>query len=945
MNNQPDMGNQHNNQERLFRERTECVPDWMWEVDLGGVITYSNPVVESIIGYAPSEVEGRVIFDFMPPDDAAKCRKILEEAIRKRETIRNVMGYFITKDSSIKTAEICCVPMFDGENLTGFRATVRDITDLIAQQRIAQEAEANYRALVENSQTGIFIVQNEALVFTNPRIEELMGYTSEEALGSSIWKFVHPDDVEWLSDYYHRRLAGEDVPTEYIARGITKSGEIRYLDFRAKSIQYKGAPAVLLNAVDITERKQAEEALVGSEERYRSLFENNPNPMLIFDLDTLEILAVNEAAIRLYGYSREEFLSLTTKDIRPPEDIPAFLKKINGVMAGFDLAGVWRHLKKDGSIIHVAITTHTLTFDGRRAQLALMQDITERKEMMEKLKQTTSELEAVFHAFPDRYLWLDSNGTILNYHTASEDDLYVSAEQFLGKRLWEVLPDDVARQFKEGVSQLLKTRSLGTLEYPLKDKYYEARLMLLPDDHIFVIIRDITDRKRAEQALQEAEAKYRSLVEENLVGVYLIQDGRFVYVNPRIAEIFGYSQDEIVGKPIQEFVAPENRALVIENVRKRVSGEIPSIHYNFRALQSNGRVIDVEVHGVRTIYNGKPAVIGSLMDITERKRYIEDLRDSEQRYRQLFEHSPDIVFVLSERDGTIVEVNPSMTAVLGYEPHEVLGRTPWDISPEFQPDGIPSKEKAIELIEKHPESCVQRFEWVHMHKGGALVDCEVSLAYYKVHGEMMVQAIVRDVTQRKQAEESRRRLEEQLESQKRSFYRETIMSVTGGKLNICDDADILPYKIAAAQTTEVNNARQVAEARRLVEGFFSEHGLEGERLDSFMIGTGEAITNAIKHGVQGQVFAGADEKLVYVGVSDKGRGIESLILPRATLLRGFSTKPSLGLGYSIMLDVSDRILLHTGEHGTTVVLIKDLQEQDLSHLADRLPDTWNNIPG
>lgn len=129
------------------------------------------------------------------------------------------------------------------------------------------------------------------------------------------------------------------------------------------------------------------------------------------------------------------------------------------------------------------------------------------------------------------------------------------------------------------------------------------------------------ERARAEEALRESEAKFRSLVEESLVGVYIIQDGRFAYSNPRLADIFGYTPEEITrGKTVEDLVAPSSRQTVMENIRKRVEGEIRSKHYVFRGLRSDGREIDVEVFGTRTVYGGRPAVIGTILDITERKK-------------------------------------------------------------------------------------------------------------------------------------------------------------------------------------------------------------------------------------------------------------------------------------------------------------------------------------
>ncbi len=120
-------------------------------------------------------------------------------------------------------------------------------------------------------------------------------------------------------------------------------------------------------------------------EIYENFYKSNPHPMWIYDLETLAFLDVNDAAIQHYGYSKEEFLSMTIKDIRPPEDIPALRENIAKVTQGLDVAGTWRHIKKDGTLIYVEIISHTLTFAGRRAEIVLAFDVTERKQMEKEL--------------------------------------------------------------------------------------------------------------------------------------------------------------------------------------------------------------------------------------------------------------------------------------------------------------------------------------------------------------------------------------------------------------------------------------------------------------------------------------------------------------------------------------------------------------------------------
>lgn len=195
------------------------------------------------------------------------------------------------------------------------------------------------------------------------------------------------------------------------------------------------------------------------------------------------------------------------------------------------------------------------------------------------------------------------------------------------------------------------------------------------------------------------------------------------------------------------------------------------------------------------------------------------------------------------------------------------------------------------------------------------------------------------ITKRKEMELALQGSEERM----RRFYRETILSVTDGKLDICGPEEIEPYLRNARLTVDVVAASAISEARHEVEAYLRGAGLPDEQADLMVLGVGEAIDNAIKHAVSARVYAGRNEDSVWVAVSDKGKGIDSLILPRAVLLRGFSTKPSLGLGYCMMLDVADHILLSTGEQGTTVVLMKNLHKAEPRVSLDKIPDTWEAI--
>lgn len=179
-------------------------------------------------------------------------------------------------------------------------------------------------------------------------------------------------------------------------------------------------------------------------------------------------------------------------------------------------------------------------------------------------------------------------------------------------------------------------------------------------------------RRQAEDALYSSQTMFRSLVEQSLVGIYIIQSGKFAYVNPKFAEIFGYSQNEIIAsKYLVDLVACDFKTEVNEKLVNHLDTRSGSIHYSFQGVRKDGKQIELEAHGTRMEFNGKPAVIGTLLDITERKRTEEELR----KLSRAVEHSP-VSVVITDINGNIEYVNPKFTSVTGYAAVEVLGQNP-----------------------------------------------------------------------------------------------------------------------------------------------------------------------------------------------------------------------------------------------------------------------------
>lgn len=197
---------------------------------------------------------------------------------------------------------------------------------------------------------------------------------------------------------------------------------------------------------------------------------------------------------------------------------------------------------------------------------------------------------------------------------------------------------------------------------------------------------DITDRKLTEEALLESESKFRDLSEKALVGVYLIQDNLFKYVNAEFARILGYAVDEMIDiLGPRDVIFPDDFPMVEDSLSKRISGEVESISYSFRILTRNRDIRYIEVYSSRTTYQGRHAVIGSALDISDRKWMEEALRESEERYRSIFENAREGIFQ-STPEGRLLQVNPAMARICGYTSPKEMMETITDLASQHYVD-------------------------------------------------------------------------------------------------------------------------------------------------------------------------------------------------------------------------------------------------------------------
>ncbi len=339
-------------------------------------------------------------------------------------------------------------------------------------------------------------------------------------------------------------------------------------------------------------------------------------------------------------------------------------------------------------LLVLAVIGAGMIFWRQREQLSLVEATRQAQE--ERLR-ALKLLAAIADSSEDAIFAMDLAGRYILFNRAAERATGRVAEDILGCDESALFSAEVAAAhqvdnrwvIERGVSKTVEEsllldaamRTVLTNKSPLRDASGKVIGLL-------GISRDITGRKQVEEALRASEGRFRALVEQSLAGIYIIQDGRFGYVNPGFAGIFGYdSPEQIVDRvPVADLVAPEDRERVAANIRTRIEGDFSDIHYSFTGLRRDGSRINLEVHGRAFDYQGRPAVIGLILDVTSRKAAEDALRASELRFHDIVNASADWVWEI-DAEARYTYVSESVRDLLGYTPAEVLGKTPFDLMP------------------------------------------------------------------------------------------------------------------------------------------------------------------------------------------------------------------------------------------------------------------------
>jgi len=632
--------------EAWFRTTLYSIGDAVITTDAKSRVQQMNPVAEALTGWREAEARGKPLAEVFYIVNE-ETRRAVENPVTRvlREGVVIGLGnhtLLIARDGTERPIADAGAPIRnDRGEAVGVVLVFRDQTAERAAQKALRESEERFSTVFRSSPIGISITRlaDGKVSDANPTFLRMFGYTHEEVIGRTtlelnVW--AHPEDRDRMFKLLREQGGVKDFETQF----RKKSGEIGDLLVSAEVIDLAGEQFLLSLMQNITERKRAETELYIALEKYRVLFESFPLGISVTDAAG-NLIEVNRESERLLGIPRDEhtrrmYDGPEWRIVRPdglpmPPDEYASVRALREkrLVENVEMGIV----KGGGEITWISVTAAPIPLEGYGVAIAYG-DITERKRAEEAVQVRSQIIDAAI----DSVFIHDLDGNILYVNESAAKTRGYTRDEMIGMNLSQLDTPEFAPLSQPRIKDLLKT---GQARFDSVHRCKDGSLMLIDirvqlieyygNTAVLGIVRDITERKQAEEALRESEEKYRNVVERANDGITIIQDTIVKYLNPSLAELWGGTVEEVIGTPFANYIHPDELPVVLDRYQRRMAGEDVIPTYETVLKRKDGSKAYVELNAGTIMFQREPADLAIVRDITERKRAEDALRESRAR--------------------------------------------------------------------------------------------------------------------------------------------------------------------------------------------------------------------------------------------------------------------------------------------------------------------------
>ncbi len=754
-----------------YKRITDAITDYIYTVHIqDGEVreTVHRPSCIGVTGYTPEEFKAdpylwiQMVHKHDHPAVAQQAAEILAG-----KKVNPIEHRIIRKDGAIRWVRNTFVPCYDQHGqLATYDGLIQDITERKETGKALQESENRFRMLTDFIHDWESWIRTDgSYIFVSPSCERVSGYPPEEFYTDPEFmkSLIHPDDLDLFTQHSQQELKHENaLYLEF--RIITRNGEICWLSHACRPVYRDDGKWLGRRASnrDITERKQTEEALQESQAYHRAILEAFDGLIYVCSQDH-RIEFMNAQLIRRTGHDATGELCYNVFDEQEGFCCQCVDDHVfNGKTIQWEVRS-----PRDNRWYYV-VNTPLYHADGRISKQAMILDISDRKQVEEKLRNAHEQLEATLDALPDLLFEVDRRGQLYNFHSPHPELLYVPPEDFLGKTVNEVLPEQTAHIISEALAQAVETGKHFGAMYPLElpqgfcwfELSITAKGEKTPEGRFIVLARDVTERKQAEKALRESKERYQRITRAITDYIYTvrIENNRPVETIHRTdcEVITGYTVEELQANPYLwiEMVHGEDRVTVTKRATEILaSRKVEPLEH--RIIRKDGTMRWVRSTFVPH-YDAQEKLRsydGLIQDITERKEAEMALQESEERLRLLIESAGDMIEEY-DLDGKCIYY--SGASRYGVATKDLLGKTPFEVFGAEIARPIFNQIKAVATSGQS-----QTFEKQVVWEGDAFWFSDHVFPVRNARGNITAIAKIRlNITERKHAENALRESEE-----------------------------------------------------------------------------------------------------------------------------------------------------------------------------------------
>lgn len=731
-----------------------------WAVGMSFDVTRADRLATGLSHMANGNI-GLVLLDLMLPDSRG-----LETLIRARSNSSEVPIVVLTsrddETMAINALQQGAQDYLVKGSVTGhsLARAVRYAIERNQVERQLRKAVSLLSATLESTADGILVVDTDGtIVRSNQKLRDMWGLpdevigikTHDEFLNVIRERLIAPDEFIASMELMQVRPDAESMDVINLKDGRVFEG------YSPPQRISDGIVGRVWSFRDVTASKRADEELKRAFQWQEEIFEGSRDAVFISDFNS-RFVFVNRAACELTAYSKEELLTMQIPDLHEDVDLEAYRQYHDSIMSGEEILSEAKVLRKDGTKIDVEFSNRRIDVSGVPYMHTAGREITERKVVEQALRESEERYRNLFENAPVGIYRTSPDGTILMGNPVLVRMLGYTSFAELAKRNIEsegFEPNYSREQFKEVMRtqgevkglEAAWTRHDGSVLFVREN----ARSVLSEAGELLCYegtVEDITERKRAEEALRESEERFRLLI-ENSTDIVTIMDrnGLIKYVSPSASRLLGYTSDERIGHKPFEFVHPADLETVTNAYQALINGtqSIQHIEYRYRRRDGSWVVFDTTV---KTLFDdsGVAGIAAYSRDITERKR----MEDQLSRLAAIVESSSDAIISTSIDDFTVLSWNVGAERLYGYSVDEVRGKPVAILAPEDRQHEVAHIRERLVRGES-----IEDFETVRLRKDGASVHTSLTISPIKDAAGNVVasSAIARDITQRKRAEE------------------------------------------------------------------------------------------------------------------------------------------------------------------------------------------------